>query len=85
MPIAIGSCLSCGIDIAKDITYQALFVGVEIAPFVPVPGLALASKILLNIWDLVRKVDVRITQHHLTSTFLVPPHLPSIFIPFYRF
>ena len=35
-----------------------LFTGVDLLQFAPVPGLDLAGKILLSIWDAVQMVEV---------------------------
>ncbi|RDB20038.1 hypothetical protein Hypma_012989 [Hypsizygus marmoreus] len=41
-----------------DIVHEALVVGTELFDFVPVPGLAIAAKLLLNIWDTLQRVDM---------------------------
>ena len=49
----------CGtLDTAARIGHEALFTGVDLLKFVPVPGLDLAGKMLLSIWDAVDKVEV---------------------------
>ncbi|KAH9008297.1 kinase-like domain-containing protein, partial [Lactarius deliciosus] len=50
------------------IGHELLFVGVDLLQFVPVPGLELAGKILLNIWDAVEIVETnRIASLRLTE------------------
>ena len=51
---AIGGALG----VAASIGHEALFFGVDLLRFAPVPGLELAGSILLNIWDAVDKVEV---------------------------
>ena len=43
---------------AASIGHEVLFTGVDLLQFAPVPGLDLAGKILLSIWDAVEKVQV---------------------------
>jgi abelson tyrosine-protein kinase 1 len=43
---------------AASIVHEALFVGIDLLKFAPVPGLELAGGILLNIWDAVQMVEV---------------------------
>ncbi|KAH8978454.1 kinase-like domain-containing protein [Lactarius hatsudake] len=50
---AIGGALGT----AARIGHESLFAGVDLLQFVPVPGLELAGKILLNIWDAVEIVE----------------------------
>lgn len=38
--------------------HEALYFGVEVLDFAPIPGLATAAKTLLNIWDAFETVDV---------------------------
>ena len=51
---AIGGALG----VAASIGHEALFVGVDLLRFAPVPGLELAGRTLLNIWDAVDMVEV---------------------------
>lgn len=51
---AIGGALGT----AASIGHEALFAGVDFLRFAPVPGLELAGRILLNIWDAVDMVEV---------------------------
>jgi hypothetical protein len=51
---AIGGALGT----AASIGHEALFFGVDLLRFAPVPGLELAGSILLNIWDAVDMVEV---------------------------
>ena len=43
---------------AADVVHEALYVGVELFDLAPVPGLSLAARTLLNIWDAAQNVDV---------------------------
>ncbi|TFK33765.1 kinase-like domain-containing protein [Crucibulum laeve] len=49
--------LRSAIDLTSDAAREALRVGVEVLPFAPVPGLEVAAKILLGIWDAIQVVD----------------------------
>jgi hypothetical protein len=54
---------------AVDVTHEALFIGVDLLDFAPVPGLRPAAQLLLNIWDASQMVDVssiplNIRRHH---------------------
>ena len=51
---AIGGALGT----AASIGHEALFTGVDLLQFVPVPGLNTAGTILLNIWDAIEMVEV---------------------------
>jgi hypothetical protein len=48
------------IGTSLNITHQALVTGVDLLDLAPVPGLRAAALTLLNIWDALQKVDVRI-------------------------
>ncbi|KAH9014502.1 hypothetical protein EDB85DRAFT_1876352 [Lactarius pseudohatsudake] len=53
---------------AARIGHEALFVGVDLLQFAPVPGLELAGGILLNIWDAVQMVEMnRLASLRLTE------------------
>ncbi|KAH9061867.1 hypothetical protein EDB87DRAFT_1716172 [Lactarius vividus] len=53
---------------AARIGHEALFVGVDLLHFAPVPGLELAGGILLNIWDAVERVEMnRLASLRLTE------------------
>lgn len=53
---------------AARIGHEALFVGVDLLHFAPVPGLELAGGILLNIWDAVQMVEMnRLASLRLTE------------------
>lgn len=41
-----------------DLIHETLIVGVDLFEFVPIPGLALAARIVLNIWDAAQYADV---------------------------
>ncbi|PPR04893.1 hypothetical protein CVT26_012713 [Gymnopilus dilepis] len=43
---------------AADVVHEALYVGVELFDLAPVPGLSLAARTLLNIWDAAQNVDM---------------------------
>ena len=45
---------------AASIGHEVLFTGVDLLQFAPVPGLDLAGKILLSIWDAVQMVEVSV-------------------------
>ncbi|KAF8993568.1 hypothetical protein BDQ17DRAFT_1181203, partial [Cyathus striatus] len=42
----------------KDLTREALELGVEFLDLVPVPGLAPAARLVLDVWDAVQEVDM---------------------------
>ncbi len=50
--------ISGALGTAASIGHEALFTGVDLLKFAPVPGLELAGGILLNIWDAVEMVEV---------------------------
>ncbi|VDC00982.1 unnamed protein product [Peniophora sp. CBMAI 1063] len=43
---------------AANLAHEALFVGVDLLQFVPVPALDVAGKMLLSIWDAVELIEV---------------------------
>lgn len=45
---------------AASIGHEALFAGVDLLQFAPVPGLNTAGNILLNIWDAIELVEVSV-------------------------
>jgi hypothetical protein len=45
---------------AASIGHEVLFTGVDLLKFAPVPGLDVAGKILLSIWDAVEMVEVSV-------------------------
>jgi abelson tyrosine-protein kinase 1 len=53
---AIGGALGT----AASIGHEALFTGVDLLQFAPVPGLNTAGTILLNIWDAIEMVEVNV-------------------------
>ena len=53
---AIGGALG----VAASFGHEALFSGVDLLRFTPVPGLELAGSILLNIWDAIELVEVSV-------------------------
>jgi abelson tyrosine-protein kinase 1 len=58
---AIGGALGT----AACIGHEALFTGVDLLQFVPVPGLDVAGKVLLNIWDAIEMVEVSVMGYHI--------------------
>jgi hypothetical protein len=46
--------------LAASIGHEVLFTGVDLLQFAPVPGLDIAGKILLGIWDAVELVEVSV-------------------------
>ena len=51
----------CGaLDMAARISHEALFAGLDLLQFAPVPGLDTAGNVLLSIWDAVEKVEVSV-------------------------
>lgn len=60
---AIGSVLGT----VAAIGHEALFVGVDLVHFVPVPGLEIAARTLLNIWDAVEMVEVSSSRAFIPS------------------
>jgi hypothetical protein len=64
---AIGGALGT----AASIGHEALFVGVDLLRFAPVPGLELAGSILLNIWDAVDMVEVSLMGSPFTAPLLL--------------
>ncbi|KAI0270447.1 hypothetical protein BC834DRAFT_922465 [Gloeopeniophorella convolvens] len=53
---------------AARVGHETLFVGVDLLRFAPVPGLELAGRILLNIWDAVELVEMnRLASLRLTE------------------
>ncbi|CAA7263929.1 unnamed protein product [Cyclocybe aegerita] len=51
---AVVSALGTG----ADIVHEALFLGVELLDFAPIPGLQAAARTILNIWDAAQQVDM---------------------------
>ncbi|KAJ3509359.1 hypothetical protein NLJ89_g5260 [Agrocybe chaxingu] len=51
---AVVSALGTG----ADVVHEALYLGVELLEFAPVPGLQAAAKTILNIWDAAQQVDM---------------------------
>jgi hypothetical protein len=56
---------------ATDVAHELLQIGVSFLGFVPIPGLEPAARTLLQIWDTLQQVDVKLP-------------LFSIFTPAYR-
>ena len=56
---------------AASIGHEVLFTGVDLLQFVPVPGLDIAGKILLGIWDAVEMVEVSMIVDTLFTALLV--------------
>ena len=68
---AIGGALG----VAASIGHEALFFGVDLLRFAPVPGLELAGSILLNIWDAVDKVEVSLMDIFVALLLLLTVYL----------
>lgn len=47
---------------AADITYEALYIGVDLLEFAPIPGLRPAAKLLLDVWGASQQVDVSLAS-----------------------
>jgi hypothetical protein len=45
---------------AASVGHESLFIGVDLLQFAPVPELKTAGTILLNIWDAIEMVKVRV-------------------------
>jgi hypothetical protein len=58
------------IGTSLNITHQALVMGVDLLDLAPVPGLRAAAVTLLNVWDALQKVDVRIFSFSIFSFLL---------------
>ena len=72
--IAAVSVLGTSIDIA----HEALILSVDLLELAPVPGLRAAALTLLNVWDFLQKVDVRI---YFSSPFwYLPSKLTFVFV-----
>ena len=69
---AIGGALG----VAASFGHEALFSGVDLLRFTPVPGLELAGSILLKIWDAVNKVEVSL----MGTTFVAPLLLLTVYL-----
>ena len=69
---AIGGALG----VAASFGHEALFSGVDLLRFTPVPGLELACSILLKIWDAVDKVEVSL----MGTTFVAPLLLLTVYL-----
>ncbi|KZV66153.1 hypothetical protein PENSPDRAFT_655158 [Peniophora sp. CONT] len=53
---------------AIDVAHEALFVGVDLLQFAPVPALDVAGKALLGIWDAVEMIEInRVASLRLTE------------------
>ena len=49
--------------------HQALVMRVDLLGLAPVPGLRAVAVTLLNVWDALQKVDVRIFFYFLNAAF----------------
>ncbi|KDR78069.1 hypothetical protein GALMADRAFT_245050, partial [Galerina marginata CBS 339.88] len=54
----VAQAIASALGTAADIAHEALFVGVEFFDMAPIPGLSLAARTLLNIWDAAQNVDM---------------------------
>lgn len=50
--------VSSALGVASVILYETLCIGVDLIDLAPLPGLALAAKTLLSIWDAAQQIDV---------------------------
>lgn len=46
------------LGVAGDVTHEALLLSAELLQFAPMPGLEVAARALLDIWDALQMVDV---------------------------
>ncbi|KAG5650844.1 hypothetical protein H0H81_010855 [Sphagnurus paluster] len=46
------------VDLAGDAAHEVLAAGAELLTFAPVPGLDIAAKVLLGIWDALQRIDM---------------------------
>ena len=56
--------ISGALGTAARIGHEALFTGVDLLKFAPVPGLDVAGNILLSIWDAVEMVEASVMGTH---------------------
>ena len=61
---------------AASIGHEVLFTGVDLLQFSPVPGLDIAGKILLSIWDAVGLVEVSVMDALFTTLLVLTGDLP---------
>jgi len=54
----VAQAVSSSLGVASSILYETLFIGVDLIDLAPLPGLALAAKTLLNIWNAAQQIDV---------------------------
>jgi abelson tyrosine-protein kinase 1 len=47
------------LDTAKLVAHEALFTGVDLLRFAPIPMLEIAGMTLINIWEALESVEVR--------------------------
>ncbi|KAM6495324.1 Protein kinase-like domain containing protein [Amanita muscaria] len=52
----VAQAISCTLDLTGDAVHAALFAGVELMRYAPIPGLEAAGMALLQIWDAVQQV-----------------------------
>ena len=48
---------------ASQVVHELLEVGVDVLKFAPIVGLEEAARTLLNIWDALQLVDVRVLSY----------------------
>jgi hypothetical protein len=60
---------------AASIGQEALFTGVDLLQFAPVPGLDIAGKILLGIWEAVELVEVSVMNTLFTALLVLTTDL----------
>jgi hypothetical protein len=61
--------------LAASIGHEVLFTGVDLLQFAPVPGLDIAGKILLGIWDAVELVEVSMIDTLFTALLVLTADL----------
>ncbi|KAG6902523.1 hypothetical protein C0995_015340 [Termitomyces sp. Mi166 len=58
----VGQAAASVLGTAADIAHEILFTGINVLEYVPVPGLAPAAHVLLQIWDALQSVDTNRLQ-----------------------
>ena len=63
------------VDMGLEATHELLGISADVLQFAPVIGLAEAARVLVNIWDAVQTVDVRLScilVHEMQFLILYP-------------
>ncbi|KAG6879023.1 hypothetical protein C0992_005773 [Termitomyces sp. T32_za158] len=58
----VGQAVASVLDIAADVAHEILFRSITLLEFAPIPGLAPAARVLLEIWDALQLVDTNRLQ-----------------------